>query len=51
MKLINARQQAKIRYHYEVVASALLATALVSVTAFLTSPFAYGLVQQGQALV
>ena len=43
MKLINERQQAKIRYRYEVVASSLLATALVSITAFLTSPLAYGL--------
>jgi hypothetical protein len=51
MKLINERQQAKIRYYYELAASAVLATVLVSVTAFLTSPFAYGMFQSGQAVI
>ena len=47
MKLINANQQAKIRVRVEMLTAALLSTVLVSVTAFLTSPFAYGLFQHG----
>ena len=46
MKLIDERQQAKIRYYYEVAAAAVLASLLVSITAFLTSPLAFGLFQQ-----
>ena len=49
MKLINERQQAKIRCYYEIAASAVLATVLVSVTAFLGSPFAYGLIERVSA--
>ena len=45
MKLINPRQQAQIRLRFEIAASAILSTVLVCVTAFLTSPFAYGLFQ------
>ena len=47
MKMINARQQAKIRVRYEMLAAAVLSTALVSLTAFFTSPLAYGLFQHG----
>ena len=46
MKLISEYQQAKIRLRYEVIASALLSTLLISVTVFLTSPVSYGLMQQ-----
>lgn len=46
MKLISETQQAKIRFYYEIAASGILATMLVSVTAFLGSPLAYGLVDR-----
>jgi len=47
MKLINNYQQDKIRLRYEIVASAVLASFMVSATAFLTSPLAYGMLQNG----
>lgn len=46
MKLINQRKQDTIRFRFEVAAAAILAPIFVSVTAFLTSPLAYGLFEQ-----
>jgi len=47
MNLINERRQAIIRYRLELAASAILAPIIVTVTAVMTSPLAFGVFEQG----
>jgi len=46
MKLITPEQHAKIRLRYEILASALLSTIIVSVAFALTSPISYTLTER-----
>ena len=46
MKILSTQQRAKVRFRIEVMTSAILATTLVSLMAFLTSPMAYGFFAQ-----
>ncbi|WP_460225556.1 hypothetical protein [Aurantivibrio infirmus] len=47
MKLITPDQEAKIRLRYEIITSCILATVIVGVAMYLTSPISYGLINGG----
>lgn len=46
MKLITPEQHAKISYRYQIVASALLATFVITITALMASPVPYTLAER-----